>query len=661
MAKWRWPWQASSPEHGDISLRLALALLLFIASAFITAWAVAESSEGGERVVEADEAHGNPRGSLSLEGTTVQLGLDPAYTALATGEAATVRVMVYDVQDLYGFELHMSFNPSVIRTTSVVPGNFITPAYVRSAYDNTAGTLDVVVTQLGQPPRSGSGCLITVTLEAVGPGNSALAFTQTKLSDPNGLPIPYEVRFFAIVASGPTVTPRPTGTATNTPVPSATPTATATRTYSPVTATPTRTATATAQRSGPTSVPTPYYYLDPQELRLAPGDTGSVVIYTSHVGGLCGVEVHLRWNPALVEVVDADPTTEGVQILPGDLFAGHNVWGFRWNSANNAAGELIYSLTLNEGFNCLSGQWSVAMVTFRAIGEGASELAFFDSVMTDASLEIPSGHVNGEIRVAQPSPTPTETLTPTQTPTATNTPTFTITPTPSITATPTDTATPTGTSTITETATPTSTSTVTETSTTTPGPTLTPTPVFGGSCSNLIENGSFEVQVSRQAPPWQLAEGATLRTNLGHDGTTSAWLGGYDGATDRVYQVISSPVSATSAVLSYWWRMETWEVEHPRDYLYVELLDGSGQPVATLKTHTDGDQQQSWLRSSIDVLSYIGQAVQVQFRISSNGSAFTSFFVDDVRLDACTGGAVMPTTTATPTSAYSLHLPFVLK
>jgi len=386
-----------------------------------------------------------------------------------------------------------------------------------------------------------------------------------------------------------------------------------------------------------------------------------VVIYTSHVDGLCGVEVHLRWDPALVEVVDADPTTEEVQILPGDLFVGHTVWGFRWNSADNATGELIYSLTLNEGFNCLSGQWSVATVTFHAIGEGVSELAFFDSVMTDASMEIPSGHVDGEIHVAQPSPTPTDTLTPTQTPTVTDTPTFTATPTPSVTATPTDTATPTATSTIAETATATSTPTVTETPTATPEPTLTSTPVFGGSCSSLIENSGFEVQVDHQAPPWQLSEGATLRTNLGHDGTTSAWLGGYDGAADRVYQVISLPVSATSAVLSYWWRMETWEGDHPHDYLYVELRDGSGQLIATIETHTDGDPQQSWLRSSVDVLSYIGQAVQVQFRMSSNDTAFTSFFVDDVRLDVCTGGAVMPTTTATPTGAYSLHLPFVVK
>jgi hypothetical protein len=158
-----------------------------------------------------------------------------------------------------------------------------------------------------------------------------------------------------------------------------------------------------------------------------------------------------------------------------------------------------------------------------------------------------------------------------------------------------------------------------------------------------------------------LLEGATIGTNLGREGTSCVWLGGYDGATDRIYQLVSLPISATSAALSYWWRMETRETSHPHDYLYVELLREDGQLIATLDTRSDGDQQLSWLRSSLDLLPYAGQTLRVQFRISTNSTAFTSFFLDDVQLDVCTGGAAMPSPTATQTSPYSLHLPIVLK
>ncbi len=658
MAKRRWPWQVSPLKHGNISLIISWVLVFLFASGCLTAWAFAGTDRGSGQAVVGDVWLA-PQGYSVRTETGVQIGLEPSHLELSTGQVVTVQVMIYNVINLYGFELHMGFNPSVMRIldrdasragVNVTLGDFLVPDYVPvNACDNVAGKLDVGVLQLGRVPRSGSGCLITITLEAIGPGDATLSFNEVKLSDSGGSLIAYELLPFVMTVSGPTLTPAPTATPTTTPMPSATRTATATATQPSATATPTRTdtPTATPTHSGPTAVPTPYYYLDPQILRLNPAGTAQVVIRTSWVDDLCGIEVHLRWDPTLIEVVDADPSVEGVQILPGDLFAGHNVWSFRWNSADNRTGELVYTLVLNEGFNCLSGQWSVATVTFRALGEGNSSLTFFDSFMASAIGEIPSGHMDGMVIVAQPSPTPT------------NTPIPSLTPTPTETATPTGTLTPT--STPTATGEPSPTPTMTDTPTVAPQPTATPTPQPGGVCSNVIENGGFELQLNRQAPPWILLEGATVEAGLGREGGSCLWLGGYNGAMDRAYQVVSLPVSATSAELSYWWHMETREASHPHDYLYVELLDEDGQVIATLDTHSDADQQNSWQHASFDMLPYAGRTVRVQFRVATDAEAFTSFFLDDVRLDVCTGEARMPTPTATPVGSYVLYLPVALR
>ena len=73
-----------------------------------------------------------------------------------------------------------------------------------------------------------------------------------------------------------------------------------------------------------------------------------------------GVEVHLGFDPALLEIIDADPGTPGVQVSPEanlDLILG--------NDANNATGHLDFVAgKLLAPFP--SGTFPVATVTFRA-------------------------------------------------------------------------------------------------------------------------------------------------------------------------------------------------------------------------------------------------------------------------------------------------------
>jgi hypothetical protein len=140
-------------------------------------------------------------------------------------------------------------------------------------------------------------------------------------------------------------------------------------------------------------------------------------IRTSYVEDLGGVEVHLQWDPEILEVMDAIPAEEGVQILPGDLFEGHNT--FRppnGNSVDNGEGQLVYVVSLVEGRSGVSGEWSVAVATFRAKGKGATSLTFYgDTLMANASIgNILSDAVGGRVHVAEPTHTPSPTATPTR-------------------------------------------------------------------------------------------------------------------------------------------------------------------------------------------------------------------------------------------------------
>jgi hypothetical protein len=367
--------------------------------------------------------------------------------------------------------------------------------------------------------------------------------------------------------------------------------------------------------------PTPYYYLDPPLLELPPGGTGQVTIRTSAVEGLGGVEVHLRWDPALVEVLDTDLATPGVQIEPGNLFLGYATYRPpHGNEANNAAGTLIYALSLTGEQVGVNGAWSVARITFHAKSSGTTVLAFYgDTLMANPQTgDIPCGWVDGQVRVLEPTPTPTDTPT--------------ITPTPSPTDTP------------------------------TPVPTVpTPTPTATPSCCHILENGSFEERTDGQAPPWFLAAYASLTDRFAFDGSWSIWLGGYDNATDGVSQAFTLPAGLSTATLSYAWYVETTETDHPHDFFYVELRRPTGELVATLATHDDGGQPGIWHRASVDLLPYAGQTLVLHFRMAGDATNFSSFFLDDVQIEICTGVSPTPTVTPSPTGPQPVCIPLVMK
>ncbi|HYN90216.1 MAG TPA: S8 family peptidase [Ardenticatenaceae bacterium] len=163
--------------------------------------------------------------------------------------------------------------------------------------------------------------------------------------------------------------------------------------------------------------------------------------------------------------------------------------------------------------------------------------------------------------------------------------------------------------------------------TSTPVPTGTPTPPS----SNLLVNPGFE---SGRNVGWTESSSggyALVGTDRPRTGSWSAWLGGYNSATEQVYQRVTVPANG---VLSYYWRMETSEAGSTvYDYMDVRLYDGStGSFITTLRRWSNASTKNTWSLDSLSLAGYAGRSVNVIFYVRTDSSLATSFFVDDTSL-----------------------------
>ena len=240
--------------------------------------------------------------------------------------------------------------------------------------------------------------------------------------------------------------------------------------------------------------------LDPLASEVQVGDTIRVDIVVEDVANLYGIDVRLSFDPALLEVQDADPGTAGVQIKKGAFPAPD--FAIK-NEADNGAGTIWYAVTQLNPTEPVSGSGVAASVTFKGLAGGTSSVAFTDQTIANRNGErITATTQDGQIVVlaaAVPTSTstpepptepptavpPTATLTsrPTSTPTIFPEPTKTPPPTPTsmspTTAPPTDTPTaapPTATPISRPTSAPTTVSAATETPLPTPTSTNVPAP-----------------------------------------------------------------------------------------------------------------------------------------------------------------------------------------
>lgn len=162
----------------------------------------------------------------------------------------------------------------------------------------------------------------------------------------------------------------------------------------------------------------------PAEASVAVGQTIEVTIQAENVSNLFGIELSIRFNASVLEVVDADANKPGTQITAGGFLSPD------LETTNEVANDVInYAVQQVSPHNPVSGNGVLARITFRAKSAGTSNIALEDvflfdqngngitTVLHNGVLSVTSS--GGQAPTATPAPPAPTTAPATSPPTAT--------------------------------------------------------------------------------------------------------------------------------------------------------------------------------------------------------------------------------------------------
>lgn len=127
----------------------------------------------------------------SLASAQADISIDPTAQTTSTGTVVTVDVDIANVNNLYGFQFDLTFNPSILRAVSSTEGTFLPSGgatfFIPGTNDNVGGTVaataDTLLTAINGV--SGGGELAVFTFDAIGTGTSTLGIQNETLLDSN--------------------------------------------------------------------------------------------------------------------------------------------------------------------------------------------------------------------------------------------------------------------------------------------------------------------------------------------------------------------------------------------------------------------------------------------------------------------------------------------
>ncbi len=179
-----------------------------------------------------------------------------------------------------------------------------------------------------------------------------------------------------------------TATPTNTPTP------TPTSTPPTITPTPTNTPTPTPTTTPPSG---PVVRVNPASLLIPICNTqGSGSVNLDNAANIIAIELQLRYNPAIAQVIDADPGATGVQVNVGSAFAE----GFiARNTVDTTNGLISFAATLL-GSGVISGNVEVISVDWDPVAAGSMALTLENVLLANNQAQsVPFTAQNGQLEV----------------------------------------------------------------------------------------------------------------------------------------------------------------------------------------------------------------------------------------------------------------------
>lgn len=110
-------------------------------------------------------------------------------------------------------------------------------------------------------------------------------------------------------------------------------------------------------------------YLLPPSDALTTGQPVTIDIIADGVSNLYGAEIHVRFDPTLLRLEDADPQQDGVQLAPGTLLDPGQGFVVA-NQSDNQAGTAVFAITLVNPAQPVEGSGVIAQLTMVPLQPG---------------------------------------------------------------------------------------------------------------------------------------------------------------------------------------------------------------------------------------------------------------------------------------------------
>lgn len=161
---------------------------------------------------------------------------------------------------------------------------------------------------------------------------------------------------------------------------------------------------------------------DPLVLEVGQGQVEALNIVIDNAQDVYGIDVRAKFDPTIIEIADADPNQDGVQMIPGDFIKPDFLVR---NTADNQKGTLQYVITQVNPTPPANGNGVVVSVLVRgkALGKRAQFTIDYVEIADRRGRKLAVRPQNGTVSVVTPKPsTPTPTLVATPTVVASETP-----------------------------------------------------------------------------------------------------------------------------------------------------------------------------------------------------------------------------------------------
>lgn len=157
-------------------------------------------------------------------------------------------------------------------------------------------------------------------------------------------------------------------------------------------------------------------------------------------------------------------------------------------------------------------------------------------------------------------------------------------------------------------------------------------PALAGSCQNLVADSGFESGAGWNASTQ--GNYSLFSQYLVHSGSKAAYLGGADGAVDRLTTTLTLPNDPV-LLLNFWWQVQSEENGSAYDGMSMVVADAQGNPLRTIFSLSDANVSAFWQNQEIDLSDFAGQTVQLQLIAQTDANLPTDFFIDDLAVNAC--------------------------